>query len=53
MNRQHVHLSRDKETAEKVGDRRGRAIILVILSGAMHKDGYDFYIIRKWRLVDR
>jgi len=44
MSRQHVHLSRDKETAEKVGDRRGQAIILVILSGAMHKDGYDFYL---------
>ena len=44
MGRQHVHLSRDKETAEKVGDRRGQAIILVILSGAMHKDGYDFYL---------
>ena len=44
MSRQHVHLSRDKETAEKVGYRRGQAIILVILSGAMHKDGYDFYL---------
>ena len=44
MNRHHVHLSKDKETAEKVGDRRGEAIILTISSGDMFKDGYTFYL---------
>lgn len=43
MNRHHVHLSKDKETAEKVGDRRGEAVILTINSGDMFKDGYPFY----------
>lgn len=44
MSRQHVHLSADKETANKVGGRRGKPIILTIKSGAMHKAGYKFYL---------
>ena len=44
MNRQHVHLSADRETAVKVGSRRGKPIILSIQSGAMHKEGYAFYL---------
>ena len=44
MNRHHVHMSRDKVTAEKVGDRRGTAIILTIRSGDMYKDGFVFYL---------
>lgn len=44
MNRQHVHLSADKETANKVGVRRGKPVILIIKSGAMHKAGYKFYL---------
>jgi putative RNA 2'-phosphotransferase len=44
MSRQHVHLSKDKGTAEKVGNRRGEAIILVISSGIMHKEGFVFYL---------
>lgn len=44
MNRQHVHLSQDLETATKVGSRRGQAIILSIRSGAMHEKGYAFYL---------
>jgi putative RNA 2'-phosphotransferase len=44
MSRQHVHLSKDKETAVKVGSRRGAPIILTVQSGAMHKDGYQFYL---------
>ncbi|AMO20308.1 RNA 2'-phosphotransferase [Flavobacterium columnare] len=43
MNRQHVHLSKDKETAIKVGNRRGTAIILKINTHQMAKDGYLFY----------
>ena len=44
MNRQHVHLSADRETAVKVESRRGKPIILSIQSGAMHKEGYAFYL---------
>ncbi len=44
MDRQHVHLSKDKETATKVGNRRGIPQILTIKSGEMHKDGFKFYL---------
>ncbi|BDU23917.1 putative RNA 2'-phosphotransferase [Flavobacterium sp. GSB-24] len=44
MSRQHVHLSKDKETAIKVGSRRGAAQILTVKSGAMHRDGFKFYL---------
>lgn len=43
MSRQHVHLSTDKETAIKVGSRRGNPVILIIDSSKMHQDGYLFY----------
>lgn len=43
MSRQHVHLSNDKETAIKVGSRRGNPIILIVNSAEMQKDGYKFY----------
>jgi putative RNA 2'-phosphotransferase len=44
MNRHHVHMSKDITTAEKVGDRRGEAIILTINTGDMHKDGFAFFL---------
>lgn len=43
MTRQYVHLSADKETATKVGTRRGKPYIFTILSGMMHEDGILFY----------
>ena len=43
MNRQHVHLSQDKETAIKVGSRHGKPVILTILSEQMYQDGNLFY----------
>lgn len=43
MNRQHVHLSKDLDTAIKVGSRRGKPIILSIRSGDMDKNGFLFY----------
>lgn len=42
--RQYVHLSPDVETAEKVGSRRGKPVILQIAAGKMHQDGYTFYV---------
>ncbi|WP_343303529.1 RNA 2'-phosphotransferase [Chitinophaga niabensis] len=44
MSRQHVHLSSDKETATKVGSRRGVPVILEIKSGQMYKEGISFYL---------
>jgi putative RNA 2'-phosphotransferase len=44
MSRQHLHLSHDKQTAEKVGSRRGIPVILNINSGQMHRDGILFYL---------
>lgn len=41
--RHHVHLSPDRETAIKVGSRRGKPVILRVNSGAMERDGYCFY----------
>lgn len=42
--RHHVHLSADVKTAEIVGHRRGKAIVLEVLSGQMHEDGYEFFL---------
>ncbi|WP_419494358.1 RNA 2'-phosphotransferase [Chryseobacterium bernardetii] len=42
-NRQHVHLSADKETATKVGMRHGKPIILTIRTGKMYEDGIAFF----------
>ena len=44
MNRQHVHLSKDIDTAHKVGSRRGNPVILSIRSGHMHRDGLLFFL---------
>lgn len=42
--RQHVHLTENKTTAKKVGQRYGKPVILVLLSSDMHDKGYDFYL---------
>lgn len=42
--RNHVHLSLDVPTAMKVGQRRGRPVLLTILSGQMHRDGVPFFV---------
>ena len=45
MRRNHVHLSKDVETAEDVGSRHSSSpIILVIDCEEMVKDGFDFYL---------
>ena len=41
--RHHVHLSADEGTAVKVGDRRGRALVLVIRAGEMAAAGHGFW----------
>lgn len=44
MNRHHVHLSPDLETAKKVGSRRGKFEVLQIEAMRMRADGYKIYI---------
>lgn len=44
MNRHHVHLSQDVATAQKVGMRHGKPIILVIDTEKMDNQGFDFYL---------
>jgi len=41
--RHHVHLSADTETAVRVGQRRGRPVVLEVNASAMHKAGFKFY----------
>jgi putative RNA 2'-phosphotransferase len=42
--RHHVHLSKDVETARKVGARRGRPVILTVEAGRMRRDGHTFFL---------
>ncbi|GLW07851.1 putative RNA 2'-phosphotransferase [Microtetraspora sp. NBRC 13810] len=44
MNRHHVHLSPDRETATRVGARRGRAVVLVVDAAGMHAAGHEFHV---------
>ncbi|WP_374986762.1 RNA 2'-phosphotransferase [Streptomyces fradiae] len=44
MNRHHVHLSSDRETAVRVGSRRGRPVVLTVDAAAMHRDGHVFHV---------
>ncbi|GAA3676338.1 RNA 2'-phosphotransferase [Lentzea roselyniae] len=42
MSRHDVHLSPDRETARRVGARRGRPLILTVDAKAMSADGHEF-----------
>lgn len=44
MARHHVHLSADRETATRVGARRGRPVVLSVDAAAMRRDGHVFHI---------
>jgi putative RNA 2'-phosphotransferase len=43
-NRQHVHLSKDVETATKVGQRHGKPVVLVVRAGEMFAAGHVFFV---------
>ncbi|MCC7207729.1 MAG: RNA 2'-phosphotransferase [Anaerolineae bacterium] len=43
MQRQHVHLSADSQTAEKVGRRHGNPVVFAVDAARMHADGHTFY----------
>lgn len=42
--RLYVHLSKDRETAVKVGQRHGKPVLYVIKAGEMSRDGYKFLL---------
>lgn len=42
--RHHVHLSQDRETAVKVGQRHGQPVVLIVQAGAMHAAGHQFFL---------
>ncbi|MFI0238494.1 RNA 2'-phosphotransferase [Streptomyces sp. NPDC016845] len=44
MSRHDVHLSVDRETATRVGARRGRPVVLTVDAGAMHRAGHTFRV---------
>lgn len=44
MDRHHVHLSADLVTANRVGSRRGKPVILEIDAAAMVADGFPFFV---------
>lgn len=44
MSRLYVHLSKDIETAMKVGKRHGTPVILKIHSGDMYRAGYKYFL---------
>ena len=44
MNRHDVHLSPDIQTASRVGQRRGKPIVLTIDAGKMAADGFKFRV---------
>lgn len=44
QSRLQVHLSKDIETAQTVGARRGKPVILRIKAGEMHRAGFSFFL---------
>ncbi|TWP50304.1 RNA 2'-phosphotransferase [Lentzea tibetensis] len=44
MSRHDVHLSPTRETAERVGARRGKPVILTVDASLMHQDGHEFRV---------
>jgi|SRR5581483_4192479 len=42
--RHHVHLSKDVETARRVGARRGEPVLLRVDAGRMYRDGHTFFL---------
>lgn len=44
MSRLYVHLSKDAETARKVGSRHGKPVIYQVLAGEMSRRGFEFWL---------
>ena len=44
MSRLYVHLSKDYDTALKVGKRHGEPVVIKVDAAGMCRDGADFYL---------
>ena len=44
MRRHHVHLSGDRDTATRVGQRRGAPVLLAVRAAALAETGRDFFL---------
>ena len=44
QNRQHVHLSAERNTAVNVGGRHGRPVVMQVDAAAMARDGHTFWL---------
>ena len=44
MQRHHVHMSQDRDTAYRVGGRHGKPVVLEIAAGTMASDGFNFFV---------
>lgn len=42
--RLYVHLSKDTETAVKVGQRHGKPVVYTVMAGEMYRDAYRFFL---------
>ena len=42
--RLYVHLSKDRETAVKVGSRHGKPVVFEVNSSEMSRNGYEFFL---------
>ena len=42
--RHHVHLSKDRETATRVGSRRGKPVLLEVDAAAIQAKGAEFFL---------
>ena len=42
--RLYVHLSKDTETAVKVGQLHGKPVVYTVMAGEMYRDGYQFFL---------
>ena len=42
--RLYVHLSKDRETAVKVGSRHGKPVVFEVNSGEMSRNGFEFFL---------
>ena len=49
--RLYVHLSKDTDTAVKVGSRHGKPVVYRVAAGKMADDGYEFFFICKWSMA--
>jgi putative RNA 2'-phosphotransferase len=44
MERQHVHLTEDMDAARKVGARRGKPVVIAVMSKSMSENGFRFFL---------